>query len=91
MKIVHAQTVLAEEQLQELKKKCNSSSTKEALTIAVEHYLECEYTDMNEDMWAKKDGEDRSEKERTSKLNTNHNPLQYTFYSLHDVPYPQIM
>ncbi len=54
MKIVHAQTVLAEEQLQELKKKCNSSSTKEALTIAVEHYLECEYTDMNEDMWAKK-------------------------------------
>ncbi|AKB84686.1 MULTISPECIES: DUF5371 family protein [Methanococcoides] len=54
MKIVHAQTVLAEEQLMELKKKCNSSSTKEALTIAVEHYLECEYTDMNEDMWAKK-------------------------------------
>lgn len=54
MKIVHAQTVLAEEQLPELKKKCNSSSTKDALSIAVEHYLECEYTDMNEDMWAKK-------------------------------------
>jgi hypothetical protein len=54
MKIVHAQTVLAEEQLLALKDKCNNTSTKEALSIAVEHYLECEYTEMNEDMWTKK-------------------------------------
>jgi hypothetical protein len=54
MKIVHAQTVLAEEQLLALKEKCNNTSTKEALSIAVEHYLECEYTEMNEDMWTKK-------------------------------------
>ncbi|NPE32117.1 DUF5371 family protein, partial [Methanococcoides sp. SA1] len=37
-----------------LKDKCNNTSTKEALSIAVEHYLECEYTEMNEDMWTKK-------------------------------------
>ncbi|WP_157196598.1 DUF5371 family protein [Methanococcoides burtonii] len=54
MKIVHAQTVLAEEQLLALKDKCNNTSTKEALIIAVEHYIECEYTDMNEEMWTKK-------------------------------------
>ncbi|NPE30295.1 DUF5371 domain-containing protein [Methanococcoides sp. SA1] len=54
MKIVHAQTVLAEEQLLALKDKCNNTSTKEALSIAVEHYIECEYTDMNEEMWTKK-------------------------------------
>ncbi len=54
MKIVHAQTVLAEEQLEQLKKKCNNTSTKEALSIAVQHYLECEYTDMNDEMWTRK-------------------------------------
>ncbi|WP_440952485.1 DUF5371 family protein [Methanococcoides sp. FTZ1] len=54
MKIVHAQTVLAEEQLIELKKKSGESSTKDALSTAVKHYLECEYTDMGEDMWVKK-------------------------------------
>jgi hypothetical protein len=54
MKIVHAQTVLAEEQLDALKKKTNEPSTKEALSVAVQHYLECEYTDMNDEMWTRK-------------------------------------
>ncbi|MCD4806210.1 MAG: DUF5371 domain-containing protein [Methanococcoides sp.] len=54
MKIVHAQTVLTEDQLEELKKKSNEPSTKEALSIAVQHYLECEYTEMNDEMWTRK-------------------------------------
>ncbi|MBP2029182.1 hypothetical protein J2755_000102 [Methanohalophilus levihalophilus] len=54
MKIVHAQTVLTEEQLEALKKKANESSTKEALSVAVQHFLECEYTDMNDEMWTRK-------------------------------------
>jgi hypothetical protein len=54
VKIVHAQTVLTEEELMALKKKCNESSTKEALSMAVQHYLECEYTDLDDKMWAKK-------------------------------------
>ena len=54
VKIVHAQTVLTEDELAALKKKCNESSTKEALSIAVQHYLECEYTDLDDKMWTKK-------------------------------------
>lgn len=54
VKIVHAQTVLPEEDLIALKKKCNEPSTKEALSIAVQHYLECEYTDIGEKMWTEK-------------------------------------
>jgi hypothetical protein len=54
VKIVHAQTVLTEEELAALKKKCNEPSTKEALSIAVQHYLECEYTDLGDKMWTKK-------------------------------------
>lgn len=54
VKIVHAQTVLTEEELAALKKKCNETSTKEALSIAVQHYLECEYTDLGDKMWTKK-------------------------------------
>jgi len=54
MKIVHAQTVLTDEQLEALKKKSNETSTKDALSIAVQHYLECEYTDMNDEMWTRK-------------------------------------
>ena len=53
-KIVHAQTVLAEDDLLALKKKCNEPSTKEALSLAVQHYLECEYTDIGDQMWTKK-------------------------------------
>ncbi|MHC1576495.1 MAG: DUF5371 family protein, partial [Methanosarcinaceae archaeon] len=54
MKIVHAQTVLAEEQLEALKKKTNEPSTKDALSAAVDHYLECEYTDLSDEMWTHK-------------------------------------
>ena len=54
VKIVHAQTVLAEEDLDTLKEKCNVSSTKDALSIAVQHYLECEYTNEDDDMWTHK-------------------------------------
>lgn len=53
-KIVHAQTVLAEEDLIALKQKCKESATKDALSIAVQHYLECEYTDIGDKMWTKK-------------------------------------
>jgi len=53
-KIVHAQTVLSEDDLVALKQKCKESSTKEALSIAVQHYLECEYTDIGDQMWTKK-------------------------------------
>ncbi|MEA1985588.1 MAG: DUF5371 family protein [Euryarchaeota archaeon] len=54
MKIVHAQTVLAEEQLEALKKKTKEPSTKDALSAAVDHYLECEYTDLSDEMWTHK-------------------------------------
>ena len=53
-KIVHAQTVLPKEDLIALKQKCGESSTTDALSIAVYHYLECEYTDIGEQMWTKK-------------------------------------
>lgn len=52
-KIMHAQTVLTEEDIETLKQKTGESSTKDALAKAVTHYLECEYTQV-EDMWAKK-------------------------------------
>ena len=43
-KIVHAQTVLPEDVLEELKKKTGKMTTKDALAEAVEHYLTCPYT-----------------------------------------------
>ncbi|MBE0522477.1 MAG: DUF5371 family protein [Candidatus Methanoperedenaceae archaeon] len=52
-KIMHTQTVLTVEEIEALKKKTGESSTKDALSKAVAHYLECEYTQV-EDMWAKK-------------------------------------
>jgi hypothetical protein len=52
-KIIHVQTVLTEEDIEALKQKTGETSTKEALAKAVSHYLECEYTKV-EDMWAKK-------------------------------------
>ena len=52
-KIIHAQTVLTVEELEALKKKTGESSTKDALSKAVAHFLECEYTEV-ENMWAKK-------------------------------------
>ncbi len=52
-KIMHVQTVLIEEDIEALKQKTGETSTKEALAKAVSHYLECEYTKV-EDMWTKK-------------------------------------
>jgi len=52
-RIMHVQTVLLEEDIDALKNKTGESSTKDALAKAVKHYLECEYTQV-EDMWAKK-------------------------------------
>lgn len=52
-KIMHAQTVLTIEEVEALKLKTGESSTKDAVAKAVDHYLECEYTQA-EDMWAKK-------------------------------------
>jgi len=43
-KIVHAQTVLPENVLEELKKKTGENATKDAIAKAVEHYLSCPYT-----------------------------------------------
>jgi hypothetical protein len=52
-KIVHVQTVLVVDDLVALKAKTGESSTKDALAKSVHHYLDCEYTQV-EDMWAKK-------------------------------------
>ena len=52
-KIMHVQTVLVVEDLEALKSKTGESNTKDALAKAVHHFLECEYTHV-EDMWAKK-------------------------------------
>ena len=41
-KIVYAQTLLFEEQLEELKKKTGEKTIKDAIYKAVEHYLECD-------------------------------------------------
>jgi hypothetical protein len=52
-KIMHVQTVLTVDDIEALKQKTGESSTKDALDKAVHHYLDCEYTQV-EDMWAKK-------------------------------------
>lgn len=52
-RIMHAQTVLTMDDIEALKRKTGENSTKDALAKAVTHYLECEYTQV-EDMWAKK-------------------------------------
>jgi hypothetical protein len=52
-KIMHAQTVLTVDDIEALKQKTGESSTKDAVAKAVTHYLECEYTQV-ENMWTKK-------------------------------------
>ncbi|MCE8425673.1 MAG: DUF5371 family protein [Candidatus Methanoperedens sp.] len=52
-KIMHAQTVLTTEDIEALKEKTGETNIKDALAKAVTHYLECEYTEV-QDMWAKK-------------------------------------
>lgn len=43
-KIAHAQTVLYQSEIHELKTKTGETQTKEALAKAVDHYLKCEHT-----------------------------------------------
>jgi len=52
-KIMHVQTVLVVEDIEALKVKTGEPNTKDALAKAVQHYLECEYTNV-QDMWTKK-------------------------------------
>ena len=44
--IQHVQTVLLEETLKELKRKSNKQYSKDALTVAVDHYLDCNRDEM---------------------------------------------
>jgi len=53
VKIIHVQTVLVAEDIEALKIKTGETNTKDALAKAVQHYLECEFTKL-EDMWTKK-------------------------------------
>lgn len=53
VKIMHAQTVLTVDDIERLKEKTGEINTKDALAKAVSHFLDCEYTEV-EDMWAKK-------------------------------------
>jgi len=50
VKIVHAQTVITEDDLKALKEKTGEPSTKDAIAKAIEHYLTCPYTDEREQM-----------------------------------------
>ncbi|KAF5410785.1 MAG: DUF5371 family protein [Euryarchaeota archaeon] len=52
-KIVHVQTVLTDDDLAALKQKSGHKTTKDAVATAVEHYLECPYTETG-DMWAER-------------------------------------
>ncbi|MDI6888645.1 MAG: DUF5371 family protein [Methanocellales archaeon] len=53
VKIIYAQTVLTDEDLKRLKKKTGTDSTKEALATAVQHYLECDSTEVGE-LWQRR-------------------------------------
>ncbi|NJD51886.1 MAG: hypothetical protein FIB07_03370 [Candidatus Methanoperedens sp.] len=52
-KIMHVQTVLMVEDIEALKEKTGETNTKDALAKAVSHYLECEYTQV-QNMWTTK-------------------------------------
>jgi len=52
-KILHVQTVLIGDDLEALKEKTGETTTKDAIATAVEHYLNCPYTDAG-DMWAER-------------------------------------
>jgi len=52
-KIMHVQTVLVVEDIEALKEKTGEPNTKDALAKAVSHYLECEYTQV-QNMWTTK-------------------------------------
>lgn len=44
VKLVHAQTILEEDQLEELKERTREHTTKDAISKAIDHYLECKDT-----------------------------------------------
>lgn len=44
VKLVHAQTILSEEALSELKRKAGKNATKDAIAVAIDHYLDCQHT-----------------------------------------------
>ncbi len=50
---MHVQTVLMVEDIDALKAKTGETNTKDALAKAVSHYLECEYTQV-QNMWTTK-------------------------------------
>lgn len=43
-KLVHAQTILLEDDLDKLKERSGEHTTKDAISKAVDHYLECKNT-----------------------------------------------
>ena len=43
MRIVYVQAPILEELLEKLKKKSGCKSTKDAVTIAIEHYIKCKH------------------------------------------------
>jgi len=43
-RIVHAQTILEEDTLLELKERTREHTTKDAISKAIDHYLECKNT-----------------------------------------------
>ncbi len=45
MRLIHVQTVLTEDVLEELKRKTGEKTTKDALLKAIEHYLRCPYAE----------------------------------------------
>ena len=44
MKLVHAQTILLQDDLDKLKERSGEQATKDAISKAVEHYLKCSHT-----------------------------------------------
>ncbi len=44
-RLIHCQTVMEEERLGELKKKTGENATKDALLKAIQHYLQCYYSE----------------------------------------------
>ncbi len=43
-RLIHVQTIIETERLERLKKKTGEHSTKDAVSKAIDHYLECENT-----------------------------------------------
>ena len=47
-KLVHAQTILTQDQLNELKERTGESATKDAISKAIDHYLDCKDVKLKE-------------------------------------------